>query len=56
VLFPFADGRLVPLQRPTDVPLWALVQPAKNLPHMARVIANAKLLLDQIRDRLAGNA
>src|SRR6185437_7960745 len=54
VLFPFADSCLVPLQRPTDGPLRAPVQPAKNLPHMTRVIADAKLLLDQIRDTLAG--
>ena len=43
-----------PLQRATDRALRAPVQPAKNLPDMTRVVADVKLLLDQIGDALAG--
>src|ERR1019366_6826572 len=48
-LLPVTDGLFVALQRPSHGPLAAPAECHQNLPHVTRMIANAKFLLDQVR-------
>src|ERR1035437_2322022 len=48
-LFPVTDGLFVAPQRPSHGPLAAPAECHQNLPHVTRMIANAKFLLDQVR-------